>query len=324
MKEEIARQASTIAVQQVQLAQAEKEISLLKTERGVKDMFTNLIGAHDSIMTVKIRNHLTSKLLPALSIFHEMKGVSEPFVTPKQGGEGSQTIIVTKELKDHLASGSSPTDKLKNIINDSDRDADESIDDALKRKKRDKELDDNLKVTKEAEATEKRNKEKEDILQCKKALFPEWTRDVLIIQAVESPSIYWLEPIASFDCENSKDSQFDMPIRRKAFTFHCFDSTVEVPFPSPKVDRELIDFYLKYGQTQYLTWGAQKIITVKVLKPTPADKFVNVHFKITRGSANSVSMISLADLPNLNPHDWILLYNILLNNTNSKEYEPIV
>ena len=72
-----------------------------------------------------------------------------------------------------------------------------------------------------------------------------------------------------------------MPITRKAFTFHCFDSTVEVPFPSPKVDRELIEWYLKYGQPQYLTWSAQKITTVKVLKPTPAGKFVNVHFKVT-------------------------------------------
>ena len=104
---------------------------------------------------------------------------------------------------------------------------------------------------------------------------------MLISQAIESPSIYWLEPIASFNCDKSKDSQFDTPITRKAFTFQCFDSTVGVPFPNPKVDHELIDFYLKYGQPQYLTWSAQKIITFKVLKPTPVGKFMNVHFKIT-------------------------------------------
>ncbi|XP_023754897.1 uncharacterized protein LOC111903350 [Lactuca sativa] len=212
LKEEIARQASTIAVQQVQLAQSEKEISLLKTERAVfrscandvKDMLTNLLGAHDPILTLTIRNHLTTKLLPALAMLHEMKG-------------------------------SGPTEKLKQIVNDSDSDV-ETITDALKRKKRDKELDENLKITKEAEEIERRNKEEEDILQCKKALFPEWTRDVLISQAIESPSVYWLEPIASFDYDNSKDSQFDMPITRKSFTFHCFDSTVEVPFPNPKLD----------------------------------------------------------------------------------------
>ncbi|XP_042755595.1 probable disease resistance protein At4g27220 [Lactuca sativa] len=113
-----------------------------------------------------------------------------------------------------------------------------------------------------------------------------------------------------------------MPITQKAFTFHCFDSTVEVLFPSPKFGRELIDWYLKSGQPQYQTWSAQKITTVKVLKPTPVGKFVNVHFKVTRGTANSVSLISLADLPNLNAHDWILLVNILLDH--SKEYEPII
>ena len=134
--------------------------------------------------------------------------------------------------------------------------------------------------------------------------------------------MYWLEPIASFNCENSKDSQFDMPITRKAFTFHCFDVTAEVPHPNLKVDRELIDFYLKYGQPQYLTWSAQKIVKVKVLKPTPVGKFVNVNFKINKGTVNTEYFISLADLPNLNPHDWILLYNILLSN--QREYEPIL
>ena len=171
-------------------------------------------------------------------------------------------------------------------------------------------------------AQEAKNKEEEDVLQCKKTLFPEWDRDTLINQAIEFPSMYWLEPIASFECDNSKDSQFDMPITRKAFTFHCFDVTAEVPHPNPKVDRELVDFYLKNGQPQYLTWSAQKITKVKVLKPSPAGRFVNVNFKINRGTANTEYFISLADLPNLNPHDWILLYNILLSN--QREYEPIL
>ena len=54
-----------------------------------------------------------------------------------------------------------------------------------------------------------------------------------------------------------------------------------------KVDRELIDFYWKYGQPWCLTWSAQKIMKVKILKPTPAGKFVNVNFKINRGTANT-------------------------------------
>ncbi|XP_052623822.1 leucine-rich repeat extensin-like protein 5 [Lactuca sativa] len=74
LKEEIARQASTITVHHVQLAQAEKEISFCAND--VKDMLTNILGAYDPILTLTIRNHLTTKLLPALAILHETKGVS--------------------------------------------------------------------------------------------------------------------------------------------------------------------------------------------------------------------------------------------------------
>ena len=70
-------------------------------------------------------------------------------------------------------------------------------------------------------------------------LFPPWTKETLIKEAIESPSTLWLEPVTSFDCDNTRDSQFDMPITRKAFVFHCFDSTTEVPSPHPQVDHEL-------------------------------------------------------------------------------------
>ncbi|XP_023770501.1 flocculation protein FLO11-like [Lactuca sativa] len=260
VKANLAKKASTIEVQKVQLAQAKKEISLLKTERAVfrscagdvKDMLLNLLGAHDPILTLTIKNHLTTKLIPALAMLHEMNGVSERFVPPKQGGEGvrvDQTKVFVKtesdqpkvtvkietetvhptELKDNVASSSGPNEKEKLTADDSDSNVGETIAEALQSKKREPEL-------KEAEERERRNKEEEDALNCKKALFPLWTKEVLVNQAIQFPSVFWLEPLALFDCDNSKDSQFDMPITRKAFTFHCFDSTVELPFPHPKID----------------------------------------------------------------------------------------
>lgn len=104
--------------------------------------------------------------------------------------------------------------------------------------------------------------------------------------------------------------------------FHVFEPTIVVPSLYPKVDRDLVDYYLEFAQPQYLTWSAQKITTVKVMKPTPAGKFINVKFKVIRGSNNSVRIISLADLPNLNPHDCILLNNILL--LDPQQYQPII
>ena len=59
-----------------------------------------------------------------------------------------------------------------------------------------------------------------------------------------------------------------------------------------------------------------------MLKPFAVGKFTNVKFKLIRGSARTAHIITLADLPNLNPHDWIVLYNILL--TNEAEYGPIL
>ena len=45
----------------------------------VQNILNNVLSAHDPILTLTIRNHLTSKLLPALALLHEMKCVSERF-----------------------------------------------------------------------------------------------------------------------------------------------------------------------------------------------------------------------------------------------------
>ena len=90
----------------------------------------------------------------------------------KQGGEGAQTtqskVTVKTEPKDNEASGSGNQDNKKGLADDSDEE--ETIVDALKRKKRDKELDENLRVAKEAEEREQKNKEEQDALNCKKGL----------------------------------------------------------------------------------------------------------------------------------------------------------
>ena len=77
--------------------------------------------------------------------------------------------------------------------------------------------------------------------------------DNLIKEAIDSPSTHWLEPVISLDCDNSRDSQFDMLITQKAFIFHSFEPIVEIPYPDPKVDRDLIEFYLAFTQPQYQT-----------------------------------------------------------------------
>ncbi|KAL7583303.1 hypothetical protein Lser_V15G46003 [Lactuca serriola] len=220
------------------------------------------------------------------------------------------------------ASGSGVKDKGKNIAEESDEDDKETIADLLKRQGRDKEADISARVAREAEEAERRQKEAHNLLESRKTLFPPWTLEKLIKEAIETPSILWLEPVISLDCSNTVDSQFDMSLTRKAFVFHAFDNIAEFPHPHPQVDRDLVEFYLRATQPQYQTWSAQKIINVQVLKPFREGNFTNVRFKVLRGSAKAEHAISLADLPNLNPHDWIILHNILL--TNEAEYGPII
>lgn len=49
---------------------------------------------------------------------------------------------------------------------------------------------------------------------------------------------------------------------------------------------------------------------------------MNVKFKVTRGLENSLHTFSIAELPNINPHDWIVLLILLL--IEQRKYEPII
>ena len=99
-------------------------------------------------------------------------------------------VKVTTELKDNVALGSGPHEKKKETTDASDSDVGETIVEALQRKKRERELNENLKVVSEAEEGERRNKEEEEALNCKKALFPLSTKEALINQSIEFPSVY--------------------------------------------------------------------------------------------------------------------------------------
>nr|KAJ0227884.1 hypothetical protein LSAT_V11C100043130 [Lactuca sativa] len=264
--DELARKTTLLEVQSIKLTQANKDIYSLNSERVVikscvPDVFailSNLVNAHDLVLTLSVRNHLTEKLLLALKILSRIEGVTESIVTPQQGGEDlqnppkqSSTIMnVTTKPKGNEASGSSVKDKGKGIMGQ-DYEEEET-----------------------EEEREKIEKDAHDTLVCRQALFPLWSLEKLMKEAIESPSTHWLEPVVFFYCENTRDSQFDMPITRRAFVFHCFGSIVNVPSPDLKVDQELINYYLQFSQPQYLTWSAQKITLVKVLKPTLGASYI--------------------------------------------------
>ena len=51
---------------------------------------------------------------------------------------------------------------------------------------------------------------------------------------------------------------------------------------------------------------------MKVTGPIETESLPNAKFMVVRGSDSLVCEFTLADLPSLNPYDWIMLYNLLL------------
>ncbi|KAL7609651.1 hypothetical protein Lser_V15G12998 [Lactuca serriola] len=332
----LAKKTTALKVKSVQLSNSQQEVDSLRSERevikscvsDVHSAISNILEAHDPILNYTMRRDLAEKLAPALALLSKIEGLLDFVSIPKQGGEkesisqppqSSMATQTTEPPSVGQASGSGVKDKGKNVVEEEDK---ETIADLLKRRSRCNVADDSDRVAREAEEAERKQKEAHDLLEIRKTLFPDWTLERMIKEAIDTPSILWLEPVISLDCSNNVDSQFDMSLTRKAFIFHAFSNVAEFPHPHPQVDRDLIDFYLKAAQPPYQTWSAQKIINVRVLKPYTEGKFINVRFKVLRGSAKTEHAISLADLPNLNPHDWIILHNILL--TNKAEYGPII
>lgn len=131
-------------------------------------------------------------------------------------------------------------------------------------------------------------------------------------EVLNLPSQYWLEPVVSFELQNTQDSQLDLSITSNAFKFFSFVKLVNVPSTDSGVDHLLFSFYLNHMKPHYKTWSASKITTQKVIGPIETDSFPKEKFKVVRGSASQVYEFTLTNLPCLNPYDWIMLYNVLL------------
>ncbi|CAI9266357.1 unnamed protein product [Lactuca saligna] len=89
----------------------------------------------------------------------------------------------------------------------------------IKRKKRDKELDDLERVAKEAEAHDKEARDGQVTLIIQKTLFLPWSMERILNEAINNLSIHWSDSVVAFDLENTSESQLDFPITLKAFLF---------------------------------------------------------------------------------------------------------
>ncbi|CAI9285120.1 unnamed protein product [Lactuca saligna] len=276
----------------------------------------NLVETCDSLLTVSVCQHIAEKIKPIFSILNRIEGVLECGALPKQRGESKKPF--DEEPK-------KPTDESgKGKLIDSDKEEEEDLSEGskLKRKKRDQELDENLRVEKEVEIREKEPRDAQITLKTQRDLFLPWLMERILKEAIDNPKVYSLEPVASFELENTLECQLDFPITVKAFLFCCFDKVEKAPNSDNDANLMLISIYLWHGKPQYQTWSSKKITAVKVFGLIETNSFINARFKASQGASKPIVESSLAYLSCLNPYYWISLFNFL--SKDEQKFEPIV
>nr|KAJ0186669.1 hypothetical protein LSAT_V11C900486170 [Lactuca sativa] len=298
----------------------------------VSGLLSDIIETRDPMISITVKKHLADKLRPVFAMLHCLEGVSQIMFIPKQGGERSSKNQTNappppSKLQLTLLSSNKNQRRKKNflteepIIDDSeDKEPNES--ELKRRKAREAEIDDHARIVREVEEKEKADKEAQATLKSKMLLFPKLALKRMQKNVVDMPSQYWLDLIASFEIQTTKDSQLDLPITPKAFRFLAFIKIVNVPFSDNTADQMLFAFYLKHIKPQYETWSARKIMYVKITGPIEIKSFPNARFNVATGSASQACEFTLIDLPCLNPHGWMMIYNILVRN--KEKYESVV
>ncbi|CAH1415802.1 unnamed protein product [Lactuca virosa] len=220
------------------------------------------------------------------SLFKSEKAkLQEIHTSLKTDHESFQTSISSQitKLQDELAIESKIKDSL--ALNTEEVKVLSAKLEALEKQAREAELDEHQRIIREAEEKERVEKEAQATLQSKKLLFPKWTLKRIQNDVVDLPSQYWLEPIVSFDLQNTQDSQLDLPITPIVFRFRAFVKLANVSITDSGADHMMFSFYLKHMKPQYETWSLSKITGVKVTGPIETDSFPNAKFKLARGSA---------------------------------------
>lgn len=159
------------------------------------------------------------------------------------------------------------------------------------------------------------------ILETQKTLFPAWTIERIQNEAIDEPNLYWLEPTTSFDTHNNIECHMDFPMTPRVVLFRFFEKIQNALISKNAINRKLFVFYLMYAKPQYEPWSLKRFIALKVGLLVQTEYFLNIQFKGFRGANYVLHEFTLADIPFMNPYDWISMFYIVAKDV--KKYEPI-
>ncbi|KAL4592545.1 hypothetical protein LXL04_005545 [Taraxacum kok-saghyz] len=145
-------------------------------------------------------------------------------------------------------------------------------------------------------------------------IWPVWTRQKIMKAALPEADPYWLHPIASQRVNLDANFQLDMPICPRAFIFKYMEPSPFFNGDNEMMNKILIDFHAKQSKLQQEVWSCIPIKTVQRIRRTDliSNAFYNWEFEITRGTEKTKSTITFADIPLMNPSDWINIHQIFV------------
>lgn len=139
---------------------------------------------------------------------------------PKQKKDETDQKPKLDDQKVNEASAS--TNGKEMVFDDDDEQEELSESEKLMRKKKDRELDNVFNIRQELEAQEAIQKIMKVTLETQKSLFPPWFVQLIQNEAIDNPSVYWLEPTILFNLNNGPDSRLNFPITPQAFFISMF------------------------------------------------------------------------------------------------------
>ena len=105
-----------------------------------------------------------------------------------------------------------------------------------------------------------------------------------------------------------------MPICPRAFLFKYMEPVALFNGDDETMNKILIDFYVKKSRPQQEVWSCIPIKTIPRVRRTKliGNAFYNWEFEVTRGTEKTKSIFTFADLPLMNPSDWINIHQIMV------------
>ena len=175
------------------------------------------------------------------------------------------------------------------------------------------EMSDLQKIQLEIKMKEAEKRNKADLDADIKFIWPTWNRQTITDHIRNGMPTYWLIPRASFSIENSITEQPDFPMSNKAFLYKAFVINAEVRKKIKSLDNVLINFYAQKAQPQHLVWSTSKLVDIRAVgqESWGNNILINYKFQGVRGEEKKILNFTCADLPLMNPYDWIRIHTIL-------------